>query len=79
MWTAEVVFPTPPFALVQVMIIARTHAMSALYGSNAPLSIYEKLTFQNFELAKFHLGEFVNSLALQSFSSSVVRTINPYP
>ena len=79
MWTAEVVFPTPPFALVQVMIIARTHAMFALYGSKAPLSIYEKLTLQHFELAKCHLGESVNSLALQSFSSSVVCTFNPYP
>ena len=73
MWTAEVVFPTPPFALVQVMIITRTHAMSALYCSNVHLSIYEKLTFQNFELAKFRLGEFVNSPAAPILSSSVVR------
>ena len=58
MWTAEVVFPTPPFALVQVMIIALTHVMSALYCSNALLSIHEKLTFQNFELAKCRLDEF---------------------
>jgi len=55
------------------MIIARTHAMSALYGSNAPLSIYEKLTLQHFELAKFRLDEFVTSPAAPIFSSSVVR------
>ena len=73
MWTAEVVFPTPPFALVQVIIIALTHVMSALYGSNAPLSIYEKLTLQHFELAKCRLDEFVTSPAAPIFSSSVVR------
>jgi len=73
MWTAEVVFPTPPFALVQVMIIARTHAMFALYGSKAPLSIHEKLTLQHFELAKCRLDEFINSPAAPIFSSSVVR------
>ena len=73
MWTAEVVFPTPPFALVQVMIIALTHVMSALYCSNAPLSIYEKLPLRHFELAKCRLDEFVTSPAAPIFSSSVVR------
>jgi len=44
------------------MIIALTHVMSALYCSNAPLSIYEKLTLQHFELAKFRLGGSVTPL-----------------